>query len=502
MPNPLNSAFTRTWLIEGRARPDHVPEFMSFMKLGAMEQSFGSVNPIFEPSKKQYGKFDQVGSFRDEEERPTTSMVGHYASVLKSKMLELAAAGCAFDLQVHIGQCEDPSIFDDFEKIVIFEEVFLESYSTDDVGALEPGEQGKVDETGDVSAREMYEFKPLTVAARNPSAITNQLLDVIVCDSSSCGDCEDESNGCQKIMAISGAAGGSPTTPADVVFSLDGGKTWAAHDIDSLPTAEAPSAIACVGRYVVVVSNASGSMHVALISEFDGIADPAFAEVTTGFVVGGEPNDIWSLGGFAFIVGDGGYIYKTEDPSTEVVVIDAGAATISTLNRVHAISEDFAVAVGDDGVVIKIESELASALATKPVGTGTDLTAVWVKSETEWFVGDNAGVLRRTLDGGATWTVITLPGGATSDITEIQMSSSSIVYVSATRSGKGEVYISTNGGQSFIRSPRSNANAFPANDEVTALAVCEFDVDFFVAVGLAADGTDGFIAIGSDQTKQ
>lgn len=498
MPDPLNSAFTRTWLLEGRARPDHVPEFLDFMRLGAMEQSLGSVNPIFNPSKSKYGQFDQVGSFRDEKERPTTSMVGHYARTLKSRMLELTLADCPFDLQLHIGVCEDPSIFDDFEKIVIFEGVQIESYSTDDVGALEPGEQGKVDETSDVSADKFYEFKPLTVAARNEAVVTNQLLDVIVCDSSSCGDCEDESDGCQKIMAISAAAGGSPTTPADVVFSLDGGLTWAAHDIDTLAAAEAPSGIACVGSYVVVVSNASGSQHVALISEFDGVADPAFAEVTTGYVAGGEPNDIWSLGGFAFIVGDRGYIYKTVDPATEVVLIDAGAATISDLNRVHAISEDFAVAVGNDGSIIVIQNELASLLATSPIGIGTNFTAVYVKTETEWFVGDSAGVLRRTLDGGATWTVITLPGGATTDITEIQMSSKSVMYVSATRSGKGEVYVSVNGGQSFVRSPRGNAGGMPNNDEITALAVCEFDVDFFVGVGLSSDGVDGFIVIGSD----
>lgn len=500
MPDPLNSSLTRTWLIEGRARPGHEPEFLDFMKLGAMEQNLGSVNPIYNPSREKYGSFVQAGSFRDEIERPTTSMVGHYARALKSRMLTLALAGCAFDLQLHIGVCEDPGIFNDFEKVVIFEGVFLESYSTDDVGALEPGEQGKVDETGEVSADRMYEFKPLNLAARVPTGttLTNQLLDVIVCDSSSCGDCATESNGCQKIMAISAAAGGSPSTPADVVFSLDGGATWAAHDIDTLAAGEAPSGIACIGSYVVVVSNASGSQHVALISEFDGVADPAFSQVTTGYVVGGEPNDIWSLGNFAFIVGDSGYIYKTTDPLGSVVVVDAGAATTSNLNRVHAISEDFAVAVGEDGVIVKIVSGLASLLSTSPIGIGTDFTAVWVKTEDEWFVGDSAGVLRRTLDGGATWTIETLPGGAVTDITEIQMSSKSIVYVSATRSGQGEIYISIDGGNSFKRAPRGSAGAMPANDEITAMAVCEFDVDFAVGVGLAEDGVDGFIVVGSD----
>ena len=220
--------------------------------------------------------------------------------------------------------------------------------------------------------------------------------------------------------------------------------------------------------------------------------------MTTGYVVGGEPNDIWSLGGYAIIVGNSGYIYKTIAPATEVVLLDAGAATTSDLFSVHALSEDFAVAVGNDGVIVVIQNELAALLSTSPIGIGTDFGSVFVKTESEWFVGDNAGVLRRTLDGVKTWTSITLPGGSVTDITEIQMSSKSIMYVSATRSGKGEVYISVNGGESFIRSPRGNAGGMPNNDEITALAVCEFDVDFFVGVGLASDNTDGFIVIGSD----
>lgn len=495
---PLNSAFTRVWLIEGRARPDHVPEFMNALKFGSVEQSFGSVNPIFEPSKDKRGDFKEVGTFRDEKERPSTSLVGHYARIAKSRLLQLALAGCEFDLQMHIGNCEDPGIFEDFEKVFIFEGVQAENYSTDDMGALEPGEQGKVDETEDVSGTRMYEYKPLALAARTPAVVTNQLLDVIICDSVSCGDCEDESDGCQRIMAITGAAGGSPTTPADVVFSLDGGLTFAAHDIDTLAAAEAPSALACVGSFVVVVSNASGSHHVALISEFDGVADPSFTEVTTGYVAGGEPNDIWSLGRFAFIVGDNGYIYSTDVPDTSVTVVDAGVATSSVLRRVHAISEDFAVTVGDDGVVVVIENGLASLLATSPIGIGTDWSAIWVKNENEWFAGTSGGTLYRTLDKGATWTIIVLPGGAVTDITEIQMSSDSIVYVSATRSGKGEVYVSINGGQSFTRTPRGTGGAMPGNDEITALAACKHDVDFFVGVGLADDAVDGFIVIGKD----
>lgn len=497
--NPLNNAFTRVWLIDGRARPDHAPEFLDFLKLTSVDQSFGAVTPIFNPSKSQYGKFDQVGEYRDAEERVTTEMVGHYAQNVKSRLLSLAQKGCQFDVQMHIGLCEDPRFFDSFQKIIIFEGVILESYGTEDMGALEPGDQGKVDETGSISAMKWYEFVPLAFANRTPSGVTNELIDVVICDSPSCGDCTDESDGCEKIFAISKAAGGSPSTPADVVFSLDKGLTWYFADVDTLDVAVDPTGIECVGTYVVVISNTDGEyMHIALKSEFDGTTDPAFTQVLVGFVAGGGPNDIYSLGNTAYLCGDFGYIYKTTDPAAGVSVLDAGVATISNMNAIHMLDEEFGVAVGNDGAMVTIQSDLVSLMATPPVGIGTDLTAIFVKTELEWFVGTSAGTVYRTLNAGTTWTQIVLPGTAPTTITDIEMSSASVMYISATVSGKGEIFISVNGGNSFIRAPRAASNAMPNNDQINAIAVCEYDVDFVVGVGLAADGTDGFIVIGSD----
>ena len=387
MADPLNNSNSRAWLLEGRARADHVPQYMSFIRIGGVDQSFGAVNQIFEPSKTKLGKYDRVGTWRDEEERPSTNVVGHYAQSIKSKILELALGGCPVDFQLHIGECENPSIFNDFQKILIFEDVFFENYSTDDLGSLEPSDQNKVDETGEISAARMYEFLPMSYASKTPAVVTNQLIDVIICDSASCGDCENESNGCQKIMAVTIAAGGSPSTPADVVFSLDGGKTWLAHDIDTLTASEAPTGIACLGPDVVVVSNASGSLHTALISDFNATDDPAFTEVSTGFVVGGEPNDIWTVGNKAYIVGDGGFIYTVTNAGSGVTAIDSGDATTADLNAVHALSAEYAVAVGDGGIIVRIDNDIASLVTTTPVGVGVNFNAVWVKSEKEWYLG-------------------------------------------------------------------------------------------------------------------
>lgn len=496
---PLTNALSRVWILDGRARPDHAPEFANFMKAGGVDESFGSVNRIEEPSKREYGKFEEVGEFRDASERPTSSLVGHYALSVKSRILQLAQQGCKIDVQLHLGQCEDASKFNDFQKVFIFEGVIIEDYSTDDLGALESGEQAKVDETGDFSAKKMYEFVPLTFAARSPTDVTNELLDVTLCDSPSCGDCDTESTGCKKVVAISSAAGGSPGTPADIVYTIDGGLNWFAHDIDTLGIAVDPAAVACVGDYAVVITSTNGDeMHIVLASELDGVTDPAFTQVLTGFVASGEPTDIYSLGSTAYLCGLGGFVYKTEDPASGVTPIDQGVATTNNLRAIYMLSEEFGVAVGDDGAIVTITNDLVGAVAISPVGVGITLQAVFVKSDREWFIGSDAGTFFYTLDAGATWTQITLPGTTPSAITDIQMSSDSIMYVSATVSGKGEIYISVNGGQSFVRSPRGSSNAMPNNDGINAIAVCEWDVDFVVGAGLAADGTDGFIVVGSD----
>jgi photosystem II stability/assembly factor-like uncharacterized protein len=499
MSNPLNSSKGRVWVIEGRARPDHTPDFKSLMKQTGIDQNFGSINPVYDPDPNRYGGFIQSGEFRDEEERPTTSLMSHYPIDRKSSLIDLAKRGCSFDMQYHMGECENPKYFNDFRKVIIYEGVYLENYSTDDLGALQPGEQGNVDETADISAIRFYEFMPLAFAARSPSVVTNELLDVVLCDSPSCGDCETESPGCNRIMAISKAAGGSPSTPADVVFSLDKGTTWLAHDVDTMDIADDPTGIECVGSYVVVISNVNGDeMHIALISEFTATDDPAFTQITQGFVAGGEPNDIYSLGNVAYLCGNRGYIYKTSDPAAGVTVVDDSSATISDLLAIHMLSEEFGVAVGIDGTIVRIDGDLAEKIATAPAGIGTDFQAVFVKSETEWFVGDSNGDLWYTLDGGATWTEITLPGTAPTSLTDIEMSSDSIVYVSATVGGKGEIFISIDGGKSFIRAPRAASASMPNNDRINAIAVCQYDVDFVVGVGLHSDGADGFIVVGND----
>lgn len=495
--DPVKTAYTRVFLIEGRARPDHVPAYKSTLRMMGISQGFGDIERIENPDPYEYGKFIEIGEIRGATERPTTSLEGRMAMTLRSDLLKLARRGCAFDIQLHTGKCTDPSEFNVFEKIIIFEGASLTSYSTEDLGALASGDNAVVNETGEMSGKEVYEVVPVSYGGAAGSIVTNEVVDVKICDSPSCGDCETESDGCQKIYAITIAAGGSPTTPADIVYSPDGGTTWYAYDIDSLGAAENPDGVDCLAGYIVVVSNASASLHYA--TEITTIAPPDFTEVATGFVAGGEPNAIFTKGSIAFICGDGGYIYKCVDPTAGVTVLDAGVAVLSNLFDIHAYSEDLVVAVGQDGAVVYTENGSTFSAATRPVGPAVTLNCVFAKSTLEWWVGASNGRLYYTLDGGTTWTEKAFNGSGAGQVYDIEFPTASIGFLShAAATPRGRILRSFDGGQSWKVSPERTGAVLPLTDRLNALATCPYDPNFVVGVGLNDNGTDGVILVGSD----
>lgn len=494
---PLQTGYSRVFLIAGRARPDHAPEYYSSLKMAGISQAFGDVTKIEIPDPDNFGKFIEVDRIRGAIERASFSLVGRYAAAIKSRMIELANGGCAFDIQLNLGECTDPSGANIFTKKVISEDCLMTNHSTDDLGALESGESAVVNETGEISASTYYEVLPLNYVARADNIVTNQVNDVKLFDTSSCGSCSVESDGCQVYIACTEKAGGSSGTMPDALFTKDGGATWIAHDIDTLTSAQDADSIAGMGDYIVAVSGDVIGLHYALLSDFRDGLDPAFTLVSTGFVAAKFGRHIFSLGRKAFIVGAGGYVYWSEDPTAGVTVLDAGAATTQQLNFVHAYDENHAVAVGNSGVVIFTTNRTSWGLApAAPVGYGKNLTSVYMKSNSEWWVTVDDGTVFYTLNSGKTWTRKTMPGTSPTKMDHIIFAGNTVGYATGVVASHGRVYRSFDGGYSWVVEPKTGS--MPLSDEFLRLAACKYNVNTVVAVGLGDNAVDGVIVTGDD----
>ena len=150
--------------------------------------------------------------------------------------------------------------------------------------------------------------------------------------------------------AIARPIGGSPTFQAEVLYSTDGGTTWTNVNITGLSASAVPSAIDIVGGYLVVLVNSADALYYATLDADTG-APGAWTAVTTGFVAAGSPNDLYVASPTeVWIVGDGGYIYRSRDITAGVAAVVTGTLTSANYRRIHGMDSTI-VAVGESGQV-------------------------------------------------------------------------------------------------------------------------------------------------------
>lgn len=499
MGTPFDTGKTRVWTIKNRAGPANAPAYQSCMKAGSPSRPMGEPQLIRCPDPLNYGKFETVGKIPGELGTPEITLQSRYTEDL-SALLEMNRLGCDADVQVHVGRCSDPQDFNSgWEKILVLEAAAPGDWSVSDFGALEPGEQAVINEEMPFRGEEMYEIMKITFGEYAESETVQEIIKVVICDSISCGECEGQSDGCNKIFALTLAVGGSPGAIAEVIYTDDGGTTFGDTEIDTLDVDKDPIDMACVGLNLVVISHDDDSIHWAPKADIlDGTE--TWTEVTEGIVAAGSPNCIISLTPrHTWIGGDGGYIYFTEDPTTSVTPQTTGDVITENVLCMHAydlnnvIAGTSATIAGTNSVMYTRNGGDTWAVVNGPNGT-EDIHAVWMLGKYTWLVGMADGTLYYTLDSGTNWTQKVLPGQTIlADIADIQFSTPTVGWLAATTTTpQGRVYRTVDGGYSWYVAPEGTAT-ITANDQIDSIATCDADPNLIWAGGLADDGTDGIL---------
>lgn len=503
MPVGAKTPFSRVWTIQYRAAPSHVPTYQGFARAGTLEQGLGDVTSIRIPSKEAYGQFEELAITRGTEDRPTTSLIFKYL-MTRSDIEKLAKSKCALDVQIHLGRCKSPTSFNlGWEKIVVFENAVFTNYATTDLGAFDQAEDAVIEETVDLSGEWFYEIIPIRLVERAQSEIGQEIVAIDVVDTAGCGECETPSDGCQRVFAVSAPGTASPGVLAEVLFTADGGITWGDTWITTLAIGEDPTDAEKVGDYYVVISNDSNSLHYANVDDVLAGTE-TWNEVTNGFVVTGEPNAIVSVGGAdTWIVGDVGYIYYSDDITSGVEVLDAGAATAQNLYAVDAYDVDHVVAVGaSNAVVYATDGRLFGAVTGPDTINTPDLLSVLMLDERTWLVGTDDNAAWYTENSGQDWTQMRFPGdttggGGTGSVLDIKAATRDVLYMAhKTSATAGRILRSLDGGHSWYVLPEGTGS-IPVNDQINSLATCYREANVVYAGGLAGDGADGIILKGA-----
>lgn len=493
---------SRVWVFKWQAGPSHSPEYLEWAKGGSPDWGLGDITRIQVPSKNQFGAFDEAGTVRGQDDRPTMGLTLIYPET-KSAILDLVRLGCPIDIQLHFGRCGNPTNYaGGWEKILVFENASFTNYSLGDLGAFESSENAKIDETVDVSAEWFYEVLKMQYGERAASDVGQEIVGIAVYKTIECGGCDNPTDGKTQVFAVSAPFGTSPGVLPEIVFTDDGyvtsGDTW----ITTATLGQNPSDIEIVGDKVVVIFGGAGNaLHYADKQNIlDGLE--TWTKVTTGFVAAKGPNamtaasaaDVW-------MAGNGGYIYYTTDPTTGVTVQDAGNATTQNLNDIHAYNMDTVVAVGAANTVVYTNDGQTWALVTGPDTVNTpDLNCVFCRGEKEWWVGTADNAMWVTENAGISWTQVrfsgdTAGGAGTGNVWDIQFATYDVGFMShATAANLGRIFRSTDGGRTWVLAPEKGT--MPAADKFNAIATVYKDPNIVYLGGLADNGGDGIIVKG------
>lgn len=480
----------------GGAEPDNPTAYYGqdaqYMSVeGVTVPESGGIDPIWVHDPTRIGKYRLIGrTISAPDLANATLLIREKHGSLPRQLL---TESCPFNVYEPTGKCKDLSDFlRGWSDYVL---IYSSALVTDkDLGARTSWDaDDAIEDSLGITLAEVYPVGQLGFGEEAATTVFRAVVDIVYGRANSCY-CDDPS---QFVYAITGSSSGSPGLPSEVVYTVDGGGSWATAPIAGIGAAEDAIAIDVVGNYLVVIG--LDAIYYAEINIDTGVPG-VFTKVSTGFVAAGSPTDLYVASPReVWFCGDLGYIYKSTDITAGVSVISAGDATTENLNRIHG-TEETIVAVGDNGAVIKSTNRGVTWTTTTTSPIAATLQALWVLSDKRFWVGSSTGYVYYSLDGGETWVSKAFSGSGAGAVQDIVFATNDVGYIShSTATPAARIFATWDGGYSWTNQAPRILN-MPTYDHAYRVAVPIYDAGIAannVAVaGLAGNGTDGIILLG------
>jgi len=501
--NITKTTQSRVFLTRSKGSPAVAPAFQGCLVLGGVSQGLGDREAIYCQDPYVVGKFKTVGYTESAPDSVESSLSGRFMATARSMLIEVARAAAPVDIHVHVTQIgSNPSVFAGWQSKIIFEGARFSSLDIDELGSHD--EDVAVDHSVDFTADNWYQLAPLTFSERGASIALNEIFGTYVHYN---GDLEKPPAERVVMFASTKATGGSASTPANLLYSLDAGSTWYdAGDVDVFQVGDDASGVVVVGEYVAVLDSilgnlGSGVMAYAPLTDFDGVNLPTWASVATT-----DPNGDGTNYTVATVAGSLLYAAGTDFGVAKTSNVAAGFETLGgaaweqtgeTPLAIAAYDEDTVVVVGTNQTIMKcidgenfelVDGPLAGSAPTESI------TAVAVLSPRIFIVGTD-GAIYYTTNGGTSWTAKSFPGTSNTGVIEdIKFATALVGFMSQTLSGAARLFMTTDGGYSWSLNPTSGVSTISAR--IRSIGTQRNEPNIVLFGGLAETGSDGALIVG------
>ena len=461
----------------------------------SLEKNKGDLNPVVapDPDTNQYIIVDTV---RSAPPLGTMTIMERVNPVAKNYLESIWRADCPQAMIIKVDCNGRSDNLKHFQSVYLIEGIRPNNLAHDgDVMSFTEDSEDGVVFTADAALIDWDRAFPILFGTQAADEVLAEIIQIIYADQISCGGCAPFSLGNNKIFALQQSNSGSPGLSAQIVYTLDGKKTWNTLDIAPFG-GNSGNALTSAGGSLVIVSEAYKG-HVVV--PIDDLTTSAMIGVTTGYDASGGPRTIYPQSVVNILIGGaGGYIYKSADPTVNVEIVHDGSITTEDCNRIHGNGQRI-VSVHDGGKIL-LSNNGGSSFSEGAAIVGdetTDLYCVWVVSQTQWYIGTESGKLYYTVDNGLTYTQRVLPNNDVIDaILDIAFSADSVLVGAVSfqkTDNTGDVYTTITGGRTWLTSNDSGIGGLPSNERINSVAL--FGINEIAAGGKQIASTDGLIAI-------
>jgi hypothetical protein len=406
---------------------------------------------------------------------------------------------CPFFLHVN-KRCSGPAnVIDNYTRAVILKIVKRNNRAFS--GMVMRNEDAESEQAFGLSAYPPFLDVYNVTSARQTTAETQTLNDVIFVNDYLCGDCTTRYD--QGMIGMAVADNNGAATP-NILYTLDGGGTWTPCAADPFSVSEAASCATYVWldkeriRFIVGrgTTDAGNPAEIAY-TDFNVNTDIAIGAAWDMVNVGATnaqffygPRALYSYDQFnIWGVAGAGYIYKSEDAGITWTTQEAGALTVNDyyVIRFAPGSALIGYATGENNAMARTYDGGVTWSAVVGPGGLVENLCMDVRSDKVVYVGDDTGDLYVTYDGALTWEALThWVGAGTGTVQAIEFLNDMLGYMLTNSAGfsvgslTATLHITRDAGRTWLATP-----AFD-NDGMMAMDVIRPELVFMVGAAVNA----------------